>query len=547
MYLYTIHALIFIVSLVQINAQATAKVTIQPSGKDYHSLGIDATGRLLIMADRAAASLYDGHSFIISDLQVDRLYPSDSLGIGPISDQSVFLRAPIYASMTQGLWIEKAAGLRKFTPSASSFPENIFSIHVANGDQLFILTTDSRLYLWDNTKYDLNAIDISKLPYIKDITTDDWGQLWLLSDQEIHRMPILGGIYVPIIRISDIQSSFASLPRPWSDLRFDSEEMVLTVKTSTIDLRGAPLSYQYSLQPGQWSAPSESSTVNLTNLAAGRYELQMRSSIDQINYGYSDIIPFVVSESLWNGYLLYTAIGLVAFSLLWIFSLLNYNRQINKLNTTSQQLRLQNQLLHEEQRTQQLQMNPHFIFNILNTIQGVIASDEPAKARKMINSYAQMMRSLLDQSRADAITLENEIKFNKHYLSLEKIARNHKFDFQIMIDEDVNQELLIPPMIIQPILENAIVHGMKGIQHTGLIKLTIKKTKNYLNVTVDDNGVGRSKASIGEHKSHGISILQKRLQSYSKLRKENHLIIIDKVNEKNEPAGTQVTAKLPIL
>lgn len=544
---YSITVLITFVSLLQLDAQEMAKLSIQPSARAYHSLGLDDVGRLLIFAEGAAASSYDGQAFRQSNLQLDRSYPTDSLGIGPISDQAVFLRAPIYASMTQGLWIDKGQGLRKFLLSEAALPENILKVHVAQGDQLFILTTDGHLYLWDNPDYKLTEIDITRLPYIQDIIMDDWGQLWLLSESEIHRMSMLGGIYVPRIMLKDIQSSFSSLPKPWGKLRFESEDMVLTAEAEAIDLRGAPLSYQYSIHPDQWSASSASSTANLTNLAAGSYELQMRASSDQINYGYTEVIPFIVSQSLWSGYLPYLALGLFGLALLWIFSWLNYNRQINQLNTTSQKLRLQNQLLHEEQRTQQLQMNPHFIFNILNTIQGVIASDEPAKARKMINSYAQMMRSLLDQSRADAIMVAHEIKFIEHYLSLEKIARNHKFDFEIIIDEGLNQELKIPPMIIQPILENAIVHGMKGIAHRGMITVKMQQEEAQLIVIVDDNGVGRTKELDKVHVSHGVSILQERLQSYSRMYEDNHLTIIDKVNEQNQSIGTQVMIKLPIL
>jgi len=528
-------------------AQTFEHITIQPSTATFHSFDINESSEIIIYSEENKASIFNGVDFSQINSDKQRTYPTDSLGIGAISDQAIFLKSTIYATTDRGIWIDKSGGLKQLSFNDIRLPENILKIHVTQGDQLFILTTDAQLYLWDNSDYKLSKIDISRLPYVKDLTMDEWGQLWLLSDNQLHHTTIFKNIYVPRIKITDIQSSFESLDHPWRDLRFESDQMILSIISSAVDLRGKPISYQYRVNADKWSVSSTSSVINLTDLAAGRYEFQIRASTDQINHGYSESIPFTVTESIWKGYLPYLAIGLLTLALLWIFSYLNYNRQISKLSQTSQQLRLKNKLLHEEQRTQQLQMNPHFIFNTLNTIQGVIASGDASQARKMINSYAQMMRSLLNQSREDAVTLKDELKFIKHYLSLEKTARNNKFDYEVIIDGALDQEIKIPPMIIQPILENAIVHGMKGISHQGKIEVKLSQLKSNISVSIDDNGKGRYIQKDNKRKSHGLAILKERLASYSRIYEENHIKITDKIGDKQQSNGTLVTIKLPII
>lgn len=215
------------------------------------------------------------------------------------------------------------------------------------------------------------------------------------------------------------------------------------------------------------------------------------------------------------------------------------------LKNSANKYRLENQLLKSKQETKQLQMNPHFLFNSLNTIQGLIAQNQNKKARSVLVDYASLMRSLLNQSREDRIEIEEEIKFLTNYLQLEKTARNDLFNYVITVDKHIDTETEIPPMILQPIVENAIIHGMKGIAHQGEITINFKENNTEVIVSIDDNGVGR-KVSSSKHESHGTTILKERLQSYLPLTKQANIQYIDK-QDTNGAKGTNVIIHLPKL
>ena len=160
--------------------------------------------------------------------------------------------------------------------------------------------------------------------------------------------------------------------------------------------------------------------------------------------------------------------------------------------------------------------------------------------------YASMMRLLLDQSREDKISIEQEIQFLHKYLHLEKTARDDSFEFSIDAESNMDLETSIPPMILQPIVENAIIHGMRGLNRKGIINVHFKEQETDIVVTIDDNGVGRQSTTSSNHESHGTTILTERLQNYLPISKKASIIYVDK-QEDGEAIGTKVTIHLPKL
>ncbi|HZH68926.1 MAG TPA: histidine kinase, partial [Flavobacteriaceae bacterium] len=199
------------------------------------------------------------------------------------------------------------------------------------------------------------------------------------------------------------------------------------------------------------------------------------------------------------------------------------------------------------------QMNPHFIFNSLNSIQHLITSDKKEAAVKYLNKFSLLMRNLLESSIESNIVLTDEIKLLHKYLELESLRFDYAFSYQIEVHENLNPDSVeMPILIVQPFVENAILHGLLS-KKNGDKKLHIlfRKEKNILICEIDDNGIGRH---ASEHlkpllkktrKSRGISVTENRLQIQNQFE-ENNITIIDKVDKNGEASGTKVIIKIQI-
>ena len=189
------------------------------------------------------------------------------------------------------------------------------------------------------------------------------------------------------------------------------------------------------------------------------------------------------------------------------------------------------------------EMNPHFIFNSLNSINHFIAQNNELEANKYLSSYSKLMRNIMENSNKDFITLATEIEQLQEYLDLEHMRFQDKFSYQIQIDNSLDTDsILVPNMLIQPQLENSIWHGLRYKEQDGLLVLSIKQHEGYLQVIVDDNGIGMSKSKELKtkhqkiHQSRGLNNTLERIGLLNNLYKSK--ITID-ISEKTD-GGTGV-------
>jgi len=239
-------------------------------------------------------------------------------------------------------------------------------------------------------------------------------------------------------------------------------------------------------------------------------------------------------------------ISFAGFLFLIILMSVLYIRQ-NKLRVEQEKTNLQQKLLRS-------QMNPHFIFNSLASIQNSIINEEPVKASKYLARFSKLVRNILDSSVEEFITLEEEIITIENYLALQKIRFPEKFDYSIEVDERLDPEsIYVPPMLAQPFIENAIEHGIKHKDSKGNIRVRLKLKDNKLLFEVEDDGVGREKAheilleQDKNHKSMATSITGERIRVLNKkLKTKISLSIEDLKDEKGEAAGTMVRFELPV-
>lgn len=181
-------------------------------------------------------------------------------------------------------------------------------------------------------------------------------------------------------------------------------------------------------------------------------------------------------------------------------------------------------------------MNPHFIFNSLNAIQNYIFKKNVLQAGVYLSQFAEMIRMILEFSRKDYVTLESELKFLENYLKLQQLRFDNKFEYNLIIDKEIDTETtLLPPMMAQPFIENAIEHGILYKTGKGNINVTFNKDQDLIEYVIEDDGVGfyeskklKSKA-LQMHESMAITITSERMLSLQpKLKKQPIIELIDK-------------------
>lgn len=212
--------------------------------------------------------------------------------------------------------------------------------------------------------------------------------------------------------------------------------------------------------------------------------------------------------------------------------------------------RINEQMAQLELASLRSQMNPHFIFNSLNSVQKYIWENKEEDAAEYLAKFAKLMRAILENSRKDLVTVKEEIDILKIYIELEHRRSNGQFDYIIRTDETLNKEVtMIPPMLMQPFIENAIWHGLNKKQVKGNLAIMVEKQADKLICIIDDDGVGRqAKTPVqeDEKKSLGIEITQQRIARLMKTTKQDASIFITDKKENGRPAGTTVTITLPL-
>jgi LytS/YehU family sensor histidine kinase len=201
------------------------------------------------------------------------------------------------------------------------------------------------------------------------------------------------------------------------------------------------------------------------------------------------------------------------------------------------------------------QMNPHFIFNTLNSIQYYMYQHDKLATNNYLTKFSSLMRKVLENSQHTHVPIRDELDALNLYLELELIRFKDKFEYMITVDEEIDTLLYkIPTMLIQPFVENSISHGVMPCEYKGLIKIDLKLEDEYLTCVIEDNGIGREAAqekkrrSESNHNSLGTQIVSSRLDLVNSLYGTSlKTIYTDLKNSKGEPEGTRVEIQIPII
>ena len=200
------------------------------------------------------------------------------------------------------------------------------------------------------------------------------------------------------------------------------------------------------------------------------------------------------------------------------------------------------------------QMNPHFMFNSLNSIKHFILTHEPLKASEYLTNFATLIRSILHNSREKLVPLAKEIEALLLYIELEQLRFRDKFDLHCGISEDVDlEQTMIPPLILQPYVENAIWHGLMHKTDKGTLMLSIARHDGAVRCVIEDDGIGREAAAVlktksaTRYKSMGMGITRDRIEIHNKMTELGISIEVeDKYDASGDAQGTRVTIDIPL-
>jgi ligand-binding sensor domain-containing protein/anti-sigma regulatory factor (Ser/Thr protein kinase) len=319
----------------------------------------------------------------------------------------------------------------------------------------------------------------------------------------------------------------------------------ISIYFSGADLTGYYPLFEYRTNEGNW-IKTDKNNIELS-LASGKYKIEIRGlKRDGTASAQSEIISVYVKTPFWkNGFFL--AILAVVLFILGFIILENRNRQKRKAEV--EKVITEKKLTELEMQALKAQINPHFVFNCLNSIKGFIFDRDYLQADKYLDKFSDLMRSTIDNSDAAIISLQNEISYLDNYLQLEKLRFEDKFSYGIEVAEDINREqVFVPAMLLQPYVENAIRHGMRFLENKkGRININVFKENNFLVCEIDDNGIGREKAAAlkskrhVEYQSRGMSISKRRAELY---KIDQH--VTDKTDENGNATGTNITVRIPL-
>ncbi|MBN3035002.1 MAG: tetratricopeptide repeat protein [Bacteroidales bacterium] len=245
-------------------------------------------------------------------------------------------------------------------------------------------------------------------------------------------------------------------------------------------------------------------------------------------------------------------IGVIFFALIALTAYLLFNRY--QLKQKNYRAELERKNIEIEQRLLRTQMNPHFIFNSLNSINSFIAGNNPDAAREFLTKFARLMRYILENSRKSFVPVEDEVNTLQLNMELERLRFSNKFDFTIHVEEGIDTECtFIPPMLVQPFIENAIIHGVGPKEGQGHISVSLSREDGLMLCAVEDDGIGRKKAmelreKAGKpgHKSLGMQVTKERIDLLTeRTGKTVSVQIIDLADDQGRPSGTRIELRIP--
>ncbi len=310
--------------------------------------------------------------------------------------------------------------------------------------------------------------------------------------------------------------------------------------------------YQLEGVDQDWVQAGDRRFASYTNISGGRYTFRVKAANSEGVWNEEPVsIRIRISTPWWRAWWFYTFAGLaLAGLIIWVYrSRLEQFKKQQSLKTEYEK-----KLANVKMDALRSQINPHFIFNCLNSIDYYIIKNESQKASEYLNQFSRLIRLILQNSSANSVTLKDELEALQLYMQMESLRFNHRFDYVVKVEKGLNLDAIeIPPMLLQPYVENAIWHGLMHKEEKGRISVEVTRENGSLSFAIEDNGIGRKQAealksrNITKKRSMGMNITQNRIELLNQMfGKQTTIKIIDLEDENNLSAGTRVELSIPI-
>ncbi|WP_405604519.1 histidine kinase [Polaribacter sp. Asnod1-A03] len=388
---------------------------------------------------------------------------------------------------------------------------NTINVVFEDAERNIFLATENELYIKKN----------SNLPKKTNL---------ILADISVNYVPLNSINLNSYNKVLNLQPNENNLSFLWQAISINNSENI---------------EFRYKLNK-DFSPWQKTNQINFANLKSGKYQFTVESRFKNSTDISTKTFHFFIDTTIYQKIWFYLLCGVIlCFLLAGIVDL--YIRKLKKKNQQKiDKLKLKNHLLSLEQKALQLQMNPHFIFNVLNGIKALGNAGNSNELNKTVSQFSILLRSVLNNSRLEEISLRDEIETLKNYLDLEqKInAKSFEYSFETSLNNIDSEEILIPPMLLQPFLENCIKHAFLLSTKEPKIKLLFEVKNKFLHFTIEDNGVGfnQTKKEKSNHKSVALKVTKERIQNLSKY----NLFSIEEIKNKGKVTGTKVTFKIPL-
>ncbi|MCD6179211.1 MAG: histidine kinase [Bacteroidales bacterium] len=479
-------------------------------GKNVNAIFEDSKKRLWIAGE--GLNLYHRDSKTFSHFTTDNGLVSNSI-FSIVEDEN------------NNLWLGTEKGLSEFSPETASFKNysEVDGTHSNNFSKAGLKLKSGELLFGNDKGFIIFHPDSLKLNL-------------LIPPVVLTRIKIFE---------KDLFEDLSETPH----LILQPNQNTLTFEFSALDYNNpAANKYRYKLKGSdlEWiETDADNRSIRYTNLPPGEYTFLLKgSNNDGVWGGLSTPVNITIESPFWTKWwfimiTIFFIIGLI------VLAILKREKEFLREKKTRE-------LEHSFLRSQ---MNPHFIFNSLGAIQSYIFKNRPVDAGTYLSNFAELIRLILVNSRHELILLDKEITTLKHYLELQKLRFADKLDYRFEIDKKLNLESIkIPPMMLQPFIENSIEHGFKKAKITGTIIIRVYKEKDTITMETEDNGIGiiasekEKRKTEPSYHSLATKITRERIKNLNKRKKKKIILtIIDLKTLNQNLKGTRVSIKIPLI
>jgi len=386
------------------------------------------------------------------------------------------------------------------------------------------------------------------------------------SPQDMKPNPIVPMINLESISFAHINSKNkidTMLVSDQQQIKLKHDQNRITFYFTGIQFENSLLNtYKYKLEgyDNNWIMAGSSRYANYTNLSPGTYTFYVKAAnMDGVWNDTPASIVVVIYPPWWKTWwfliTVVVVIGALFYAIIrWRFKQ-KFKSQLERSEKEKEVAELKQKGTELEMQALRAQMNPHFIFNSLNSINRFILQNNRAQASEYLTKFSKLVRMILQNSQASLITLESELESLELYLDLEALRFNYHFNYKISVPTEMDiSALQVPPLILQPYVENAIWHGLMHKEEKGQLDVEVSEETDHLYFRITDNGIGREKAaamaskSATKHKSMGLRITAHRIAIVQNPKTLTSPVTInDLVNADGSAAGTEVVIKLPVI